>query len=188
VLPDESTLQFLFAQLNNLYFNGEIPACRIRYNARFSNSVGRTVYGRKPVLIELSPKHFAAHPEALRETLLHEMIHAWLYARGEDAGHTPAFKKKMRECGLTSIYHDLGNAAPANESSRRFILRCERCAAELLRKRVPRRPVSCGRCSPKRYDPRFSLTVYEVVEIRVLEPELAVAQRHRGGRDNHRRR
>ena len=189
VLPDETTLQLLFAQLNNLYFNGTIPACRIRYNARFSNSVGRTVYGTKPILIELSPKHFERAPEALRETLLHEMIHAWLHARGEVPGHTPAFKKKMRECGLTSIYHDLGNAAPVNESPRRFILRCERCAAEILRKRRPRAPASCARCSPRRYDARFPLTIYEVVEIRPVEAQigtLAVAQRHRGGRAEHR--
>ena len=188
MLPDESTLQLLFAELNNLYFDGEIPACRIRYNARFINSVGRTVYGSKPILIELSPKHFSGAPEALRETLLHEMIHAWLHSRGEDAGHTPAFKKKMRECGLTSIYHDLGNVGPLNESRQRYILRCERCAAELLRKRRPRMPVSCGRCSARRYDPRFPLTVYEIVEIRRVEPQLAVAQRHRAVGNEHRRR
>ena len=180
MLPDESTLQLLFAELNNLHFNGTIPACRIRYNARFSNSVGRTVYHRRPMLIELSPKHFVQAPEALRETLLHEMIHAWLHSRGQDPGHTPAFKKKMRECGLTSIYHDLGNAAPANESARRFILRCERCGGEILRKHKPRVALSCGRCSARRYDPRFPLTVYEIVEIRPIEPQLAVAQRHRG--------
>ena len=38
------------------------------------------------------------------------MIHAWLHARGENPGHTPTFKRKMRELGLTSIYHD--SAAP----------------------------------------------------------------------------
>jgi predicted SprT family Zn-dependent metalloprotease len=168
VLPDESTLQLLFAQLNNLYFNGEVPGCRIRYNARFSNSIGRIVYESKPMLIELSPKHFRRAPDALRETLLHEMIHAWLHARGEDAGHTRAFKKKMRECGLTSIYHDLGSMAPAAESRRRFILRCAQCATEFLRKRKPSGPLSCGRCSRRRYDARFPLTVYEVVELREI--------------------
>ena len=166
MLPDESTLQLLFAELNNLYFNGAVPACRIRYNSRFSNSVGRTIYHEKPILIELSPKHFQRAPHALRETLLHEMIHAWLHARGEGAGHTPAFKRKMHECGLTSIYHDLGSVGPTHESARRFILRCEQCAREVLRKRAPRAPVSCGRCSARRYDPRFRLSVYEVVQLK----------------------
>lgn len=174
MLPDESTLQLLFAQLNNLYFNGAVPACRIRYNARFSNSIGRIVYEAQPMLIELSPKHFREQPDALRETLLHEMIHAWLHACGEDAGHTHGFKKKMRECGLTSIYHDLGSVAPAAESRKRYILRCARCATELLRKLRPRQAVSCARCSRRRYDPRFPLTVYEIVELHEIGP-IAIA-------------
>ena len=173
VLPDVATLQLLFAQLNNEWFAGEIPAHRIAYNARFSNSAGRITY--KPPLIELSPKHFEGRPEALRETLLHEMIHAWLYARGMDPGHTRAFKKKMRELGLDSIYHDLGSALPRRESAKRFILRCDRCTMELLRKRRPPSTVSCGRCSRRRFDPRYTLRVFEVLEIRESQPLLGRA-------------
>ncbi len=177
-LPDVSELHLLFALLNNEHFGGEIPAHRIAYNGRFSNLAGRITY--KPPLIELSPKHFEAHPEALRDTLLHEMIHAWLFARGENPGHTAGFKKKMREVGLRSIYHDLGSAAPKRESTRRFILRCERCTMELLRKKRPPALVSCGRCSRRRYDPRFQLRVYEVVAMREVELENRAA--HRIGR------
>jgi predicted SprT family Zn-dependent metalloprotease len=166
VLPSETDLQLLFAELNNYYFNGEVPVCRIRYNGRFSNSAGRITYSEKPLLIELSPKHFKQNFEALRETLLHEMIHAWLYDRAGDTGHGAAFRKKMRECGMTSIYHDLGNVKPFNESVKRYILRCEKCALELLRKRLPSAAMSCGRCSKRGYDPRFPLTVYEVLETR----------------------
>ena len=36
-LPDVAELQLLFAQYNFMYFDGEIPAHRIAYNARFSN-------------------------------------------------------------------------------------------------------------------------------------------------------
>ena len=110
MLPDTALLQLMFAQLNNECFGGEIPTHRIAYNARFANVAGRITY--KPPLIELSPKHFASRPEALRETLLHEMIHAWLFSRGENPGHTPAFKRKMRELGMASIYHDMGSATP----------------------------------------------------------------------------
>ncbi|MHB1551799.1 MAG: SprT-like domain-containing protein [Vulcanimicrobiaceae bacterium] len=166
MLPSETDLQLLFAELNNYFFNGEAPACRIRYNARFSNSAGRITYGARPLLIELSPKHLREHPEALRETLLHEMIHAWLYDRKRDTGHGRAFKKKMRECGLTSVYHDLGSAKPFNESTKRYILRCEKCAMEILRKRRPAQPTSCGRCAKRGYDPRFPLAIYEIVETR----------------------
>jgi predicted SprT family Zn-dependent metalloprotease len=168
VLPDPATLQLMFAQLNYECFAGEIPTHRIAYNARFSNVAGRITY--KPPLIELSLKHFEKHPDALRDTLLHEMIHAWLFARGQNPGHSAAFKKKMRELGLTSIYHDLGSAAPRRESTTRFILRCDRCTMELLRKRRPLANVSCGRCSGRRFDLRYPLRVFEVLETREVEP------------------
>ena len=181
MLPSETDLQLLFAELNNFYFNGEVPVCRIRYNARFSNSAGRITYSERPLLVELSPKHFRKQPEALRETLLHEMIHAWLFDRDGDTGHGAAFRRKMRDCGMTSIYHDLGNVKPLNESSRRYILRCEQCALELLRRRLPSQPMSCGRCSKRGYDARFPLTVFEVLETR--EVGLTVGRAAFKGRD-----
>lgn len=165
-LPSEPDLQLLFARLNYEFFNGEVPDCRICYNARFSNSAGRIDYADRPMTIELSPKHFRRYPEALAETLLHEMIHAWCYSRFRDPGHGARFKKKLRECGLTSIYHELGNVGPLRESNRRYILRCEQCAFEVLRKRKPSKPASCPRCNKRRFDPRYPLTVYEIVEMR----------------------
>ncbi|HEX8805966.1 MAG TPA: SprT-like domain-containing protein [Candidatus Aquilonibacter sp.] len=161
MIPGVADLQLLFARLNYQYFNGEIPDCRIAYNGRFSNSAGRITYGR-PLLIELSPKHFRKFPEALEETLLHEMVHAWCYARWRDTGHGARFKKKMRECGLASIYHDLGNVRPLNESTKRYILRCEECGFEVLRRKRPGKPASCPRCDKRRFNPRFPLTIYEI--------------------------
>jgi predicted SprT family Zn-dependent metalloprotease len=167
-LPDVAELQLLFAHLNVVHFNGEIPSFRIAYNARFSNVAGRITY--KPPLIELSPKHLRGKPEALRDTLLHEMIHAWLHARGENSNHTPAFKRKMRELGLASIYHDLGSAAPLNPSTKRYLLRCEKCGMEVLRRRKPPANLVCAR-------DRRPLTVFEITEMREVEPARAA---HRG--------
>lgn len=166
MVPSEAELQLLFARLNYQFFNGEAPDCRIRYNERFSNSTGRISYNARPMVIELSPKHFRLHPEALQETLLHEMIHAWCYAKFRDAGHGARFKRKLRECGMSSIYHDLGSAAPLHESSKRYILRCDRCAFEALRRSRPRKPASCPRCNKRGFDLRYPLTIYEIVEMR----------------------
>jgi len=159
-LPDVAELQLLFAQYNFLHFDGEIPTYRIAYNARFSNCAGRICY--KPPLIELSPKHLAGKLEELRGTLLHEMIHAWLHARGENSGHTARFKRKMNELGLTSIYHGLGRAAPLNESTKRYILRCEKCTMEVLRKKKPAPNLLCARC-------RKPLVAFEILEVRPIE-------------------
>jgi predicted SprT family Zn-dependent metalloprotease len=180
-LPTEADLQLLFARLNYEFFNGEAPDCRIRYNERFSNSAGRVTYGRLPLTIELSPKHFREHPQALQETLLHEIIHAWCYAKFGDTGHGPRFKRKLRECGLNSIYHELGTVAPLKESSKRFILRCERCTFEVLRRVRPRTAASCPRCNKRRYDARYPLTIYEIVEMRAAGTTLDAAHAARKG-------
>jgi predicted SprT family Zn-dependent metalloprotease len=167
MLPDVAELQLLFAQLNYMHFDGEIPTYRIVYNARFSNLAGRITY--KPPTIELSPKHLKGKPDELRETLLHEMIHAWLDAKGANPGHTAAFKRKMQELGLRSIYHDLGTAKPFNESAKRYILRCEKCSMEVLRKRKPPAHSMCARC-------RKALTIFEVVELREITPAQAASR------------
>jgi predicted SprT family Zn-dependent metalloprotease len=168
ILPSQADLQLLFARLNYQHFDGDVPGCPIAYNERFSNSAGRTNYGTRPATIELSPKHFRKYPDALEETLLHEMIHVWCFARFGEMGHGARFRRKLRECGMQSIYHDLGTVRPLRESNKRYVLRCEHCAFELLRKRKPARPVSCARCNKRRYDARFPLSVYEVVELRLL--------------------
>ncbi len=168
VTHSEADLQLLFARLNYQFFNGEAPDCRIRFNARFSNSAGRITYTGHPMLIELSPKHFEKYPESLEETLLHEMIHAWCFAKWRDTGHGARFKKKMRECGMSSIYHDLGNVRPMNESSKRYILRCEHCAFETLRRKRPGKPASCPRCDKRRFNPRFPLTIYEITGLEAV--------------------
>ena len=168
MLPDVAELQLMFAQFNYAYFDGEIPTHEIAYNNRFSNVAGRITY--KPPKIELSPKHLRGRLDQLRETLLHEMIHAWLFARNENPGHTPTFKKKMRELGLKSIYHDLGTAAPVNESPKRYILRCEHCRRELLRKRRPQPSMRCAHC-------RKAIVVFEVLEMRQVDDGLAKAAR-----------
>lgn len=182
MLPTEADLQLIFARLNYRYFNGEAPDCRIAYNERFSNSAGRINYSSAQLLIELSPKHFRVHPEALEETLLHEMIHAWCFAKFKETGHGAAFRRKLRECGLTSIYHDLGSARPLRESSKRYILRCEQCGFEALRRSRPSKPSSCGRCNKRRFDARFPLTIYEIVEMRADGTTLDLRKAARKGR------
>ncbi len=134
-LPDVAELQLLFAQYNWMHFRGEIPTYRIAYNARFSNCAGRITY--KPPLIELSPKHLAGKAGELRETLLHEMIHAWLHALGKSPGHTATFKKKMASsaCARSTTT----SAAQPRSTSRRSATSCAAKSA---------RWSSCANASP----------------------------------------
>ncbi len=157
-LPSESDLQLLFAQLNSVHFAGEIPAYRITYNPRMTSVAGRITY--RPPLIELSVPLLGSHPGTLPQTLLHEMVHAWLHARRLPSGHGRHFKRKMRDVGLSSIYHSL--PVPRRRSRVRYRLSCPRCRVELIRRRRPGVPVSCARCSPQRYDPRVRMSVRRI--------------------------
>ena len=147
-LPPESDLQLLFARLNVLHFAGEVPAYRIAYNRRLTSVAGRITY--RPPVIELSIPLLGAHPATLAQTLLHEMVHAWLHARRLPSGHGSHFKRKMRDVGLASIYHSL--PVPRRRSKARYLLSCPRCKTELVRRRRPGVPVSCARCFPHRFN------------------------------------
>lgn len=157
-LPSESDLQRLFARLNVTHFAGALPAHRIAYNPRMTSVVGRITY--RPALIELSTRLLAPHPEAVAPTLLHEMVHAWLHANRLPSGHGSHFKRKMREVGLSSIYHSL--PVPRRRSRLRYHLTCPRCFVTLVRRRRPGMPVSCARCSPSRYDSRVRMSVRRI--------------------------
>jgi predicted SprT family Zn-dependent metalloprotease len=157
-LPTISDLQLLFAQLNLEHFRGVLRAHRIEYNARLTTVTGRICY--RPPVIELSQPLLARHPEHVRATLLHEMVHAWLHQMGLPSGHGPDFKAKMREVGLDSIYHNL--PVQRRRSARRYVLECRRCRLALIRRRKPGTRVSCARCSPQRFDPRVEMLVREL--------------------------
>lgn len=157
-LPAAADLQLLYAMLNARHFGGVLRAYRIVYNPRLTSVAGRV--GHRPPVIELSGPLLARHPEAVEPTLLHEMVHAWLEQHRLPNGHGAAFKRKMREVGLTSIYHYL--PVRRRQSNRRYLLSCPRCRAQLMRRRRPGFRVSCARCSPKRFNSHVEMIVTEI--------------------------
>ncbi len=158
-LPSIADLQLLFARLNLEHFSGVLRAHRIHYNARLTTVTGRISY--RPALIELSLPLLSHHPDHVHDTLLHEMVHAWLFHMGLPSGHGREFKAKMSAVGLDSIYHNLPVAR--RRSHRRYVLECPRCRLALTRKRRPGVRVSCARCSPRRFDASVEMRVREIV-------------------------
>ncbi|MDQ6767459.1 MAG: SprT-like domain-containing protein [Candidatus Eremiobacteraeota bacterium] len=157
--PSSVDLQLKYALLNARYFGGQLRAYRIVYNPRLTSVAGRI--GHRPAVIELSATLLGTHPEAIEATLLHEMVHAWLHQHGLPNGHGAAFKHKMREVGLTSIYHFL--PVKKRRSRRRYVLSCPRCNSQFLRRRKPGVRVSCARCSPARFNPHVEMHVREIM-------------------------
>ena len=96
-------LNSMYAELNQKFFNGELPVLPVKWNGRLSTSMGRTHYKRKnkqsrwectliDVRVGLTPQH-------LHKTMVHEMCHVWAIHKHQSRGHTPIFWKKMKECG-----------------------------------------------------------------------------------------
>lgn len=169
-------LILLYDELNQKYFEGTLPACRIEWSRRLTRAAGNIDVRRRliklsmPLLVDAFRRESLFAPEfsvcgvpcddpahALEEILKHEMIHLWLHERGLPSGHTPEFRAKARAIGQPRIRH--GIALPIPKSG--WIYACPICRAEFTRRRRYGRAVACAQCCKQwnkgRYDDRFKL-------------------------------
>ncbi|KAK9817617.1 hypothetical protein WJX74_004869 [Apatococcus lobatus] len=93
----------LFCFYNDLYFDGKLGACSVQWSsARMTLCGGVCEYQGGGCIIKLSEPLMKFRPvKELKEVLLHEMIHAWMFLlkiRDNDrGGHGDKFKAKMKE-------------------------------------------------------------------------------------------
>lgn len=150
-------LENLFHDLNGRFFSGSLSICVLQYNSRLRSSAGRFSGSRRTgARIEIA-SYLLELPEAhhwVRDTLGHEMIHYWLWARRRPYGHTAEFYAKMNEMGV-SRYNSVPKRSPA-----KYIYRCPGCRTEFKAWRRLR-PSACLMCcrqfSAGRFDARFRL-------------------------------
>ena len=134
---------------------------RVEYAAAF---VGRKVYSWITVpgagtpaedrdrILPQGPPQWAFH---LRDTMAHEMVHLWLWARRRPYGHTPEFMQKLKEMGA-SRFNPVPQTLP-----HKHVYECPGCQQRVLTRRRLRRGVACRRCcelhNRGRWDGRFVL-------------------------------
>ena len=110
-------LHALFLQFNDQFFWGRLSGCEVKWSPRMTLCAGVCSYQRRSgyCSIRLSVPLLKLRPRKdLVETLLHEMIHAYLFVtNGDDDhdGHGPAFHSHMyrinKEQGTSiSVYHN----------------------------------------------------------------------------------
>ncbi len=104
---DESILARLtdlHAALNRQYFEGRLAAIPIRLSGRMRSRLGELRMERQSgaaLEIALSRRHLRRDGwPALRDTLLHEMIHQWQAESALAVDHGRAFRRKAREVGI----------------------------------------------------------------------------------------
>lgn len=94
----------LHAELNDRYFEGRLARIPIRLSARMRRRLGELRVDRRsgaPLEIALSRRHLKRDGwPALRDTLLHEMVHQWQGQSALPVDHGRAFRDKAREVGV----------------------------------------------------------------------------------------
>jgi predicted SprT family Zn-dependent metalloprotease len=105
---DNIDLDALFDELNEAHFNNEVPKIPVNWNNRLRTTAGRcfprrirgTICDIEPYKIDLANRLFENNDwdiDKVKRTLVHEMVHAWLYEHYNERGHTPRFHWKMSE-------------------------------------------------------------------------------------------
>ena len=96
-------LEDIFQTLNAKHFESSLPLPLLTWNPRLRATSGRFTPG-VPYRGEKATIEVASYLQNLKDgethihgTVLHEMIHLWLWHRHRPHGHTPEFHKKMKE-------------------------------------------------------------------------------------------
>ncbi|HEX2912552.1 MAG TPA: SprT-like domain-containing protein [Chloroflexia bacterium] len=147
----QELIEKLYNSLNLQHFGGTLPACRLELSRRLVRTAGK-IWPRAR-LIRLSVTYHERYgQEELSNTILHEMIHLWLYEQGLPSGHTERFREKLAEVGLEGRVR----ALPVPPRPYRYLYRCPTCSQEFKTRRKINS--SCGKCDSK-YNPhhRFKL-------------------------------
>ncbi|XP_008148081.2 DNA-dependent metalloprotease SPRTN isoform X1 [Eptesicus fuscus] len=126
-------LQALFVQFNDRFFWGQLEAVEVKWSKRMTLCAGVCTYEGKGGMcsVRLSEPLLKLRPRKdLVETLLHEMIHAYLFVTNNDKdreGHGPEFCKHMHRINrLTganiTVYHTFHDEV---DEYRRHWWRCD---------------------------------------------------------------
>ncbi|GMT09708.1 hypothetical protein PFISCL1PPCAC_1005, partial [Pristionchus fissidentatus] len=116
LLDPTPDIHALFVQFDGRFFDGRLAACEVKWSARMTTCAGICSYegGRGLCSIRLSKPLLTLRPRKdLIETLLHEMIHAFLFVTVRDRdrdGHGEQFQWHMRRINKEAktnitIYH-----------------------------------------------------------------------------------
>lgn len=100
-------LEILFQELNTLHFEAVLPLPRLVWNSRLRTSAGRFCPGSRNPLRPRAPEiEIAAYLKELtdgsahiRDTLLHEMVHYFLWHKRRPYGHTAEFHTILKRVG-----------------------------------------------------------------------------------------
>ncbi|HEY8280520.1 MAG TPA: SprT-like domain-containing protein [Bdellovibrionota bacterium] len=157
-------LEAIFHELNHAHFGSALPPPKLSWNSRLSSTAGRFCPGSRIPLRRISAEIEVATylrdlPDGtihVRDTVLHEMIHYFLWHQRKPHGHTAEFHDIMKRVGAKRY-----NTVPQLRPIKHWY-ECPVCRIE-----VPaRRKLGISACAPccekhnrGRYHDRFRLRI-----------------------------
>ena len=167
VFNNRPNIKDLFEFLNAEHFNGEVPDVPVVWNTRMTTTAGYCRYkkikkfgGRgavvsiEPTKIDLSDKLFrnlGYDLGKIEETLVHEMVHAYLIHKYNEGGHTARFQRMMTD--ITGEHknhrcHNYETNGLRRRQKRNIAVNCPTCGVIGYRARMPKRGARylCNKC------------------------------------------
>lgn len=147
----------IFQELNLRHFQGELPPPLLRWNLRLRSTAGRFAPGSKnPLrprlpLIEIA-SYLQGIPEGehhVRDTMLHEMVHYFLWHKKKPYGHTAEFHSILKRVGARR-YNPVPKLSPV-----KHWYECPRCLIKVPARRKLS-PAACAACCKKYNRGEFS--------------------------------
>jgi predicted SprT family Zn-dependent metalloprotease len=150
----ESALNEMFHLINKVHFNGEISTIPVVWNSRLTSTAGRCHSIRNrytgantPTKIDLSLGIFRNEnmdAGKIRETLIHEMVHAYLLQTKNLGGHGWQFQSMMtRITGVRKNHrcHNFNTEGLGRKAQAKNVqVICDRCGVVRTRSRMPKNP------------------------------------------------
>ncbi len=171
-------LENIFHELNSAHFNRLLPLPRLSWNARLTSTAGRFCPGSRrifpptPAEIEVAT-YLRKIPDGglhVRDTLLHEMIHYFLWHQKRPHGHTPEFHAILKRVGAKR-YNTVPQLWPI-----KYWYECPACHVQVPARRK-KGPSACAECCGKfnrgKYHERFRLVALEKGASKLAPPSQA---------------
>lgn len=145
-------IKAMFVELNAKHFNGEIPDLPVVWNTRMTTTAGYCRYKRagnwsselEPTKIDLSDKlfrHLDYDVAKIENTLIHEMVHAYLVHKYNEKGHGHRFQRMMSN--ITGQYknhrcHSYDTSGIRKKQEKKIHCECTRCGYVYYKARMPK--------------------------------------------------
>jgi predicted SprT family Zn-dependent metalloprotease len=161
--PTLKALSEMFDNINEEHFNSCITKVSVQWNNRLRTCAGLCKFKRKrmaingvrqltPTLIELSVKLFKNNDwdiDKIKNTLTHEMCHAYLLEHYNERGHTQRFQDTMtRITGVRKNHRCHNYDVEVLKNEKKYSIQCPKHGEIGKRSRAPKRGgvYRCNHC------------------------------------------